>query len=649
MTRRHDDFATDRLAGIVESADDAIVSLDVAGLITSWNHGAERMFGYRPSEVIGQPFHILVPEDRRDEETEATQRVIDGQSVAHYESLMLHKSGRAVEVSVAISAIVASDGLVTGLSVIARDLTESNRLRQIARHFEAIVVSSDDAIVSKDLDGTVITWNRAAEQMFGYTAEEIIGRSIRIIIPDDRQSEEDTVLARIRRGEHVDHYETLRRHKDGRLVPISLTVSPLRNADGKVVGASKIARDMTERHRAEQERQRLSALANEASRLKDEFLATLSHELRTPLNAIVGYVGLLRSKRLPAERHDQALDVIGRNLTSLTQIVEDILDISRIVSGDLRLAVEPVDLVPLTHAAIEAARSTAGVKDITLTLNLDPSPGLVSGDPARLQQILWNLLANAVKFTPAGGRVHVALERVDSRVAFTVTDSGVGIAPEFLPHIFERFRQADGSPARRAGGLGLGLALARQLVELQGGEISVASSGIGAGATFRVMFPVRKPGEPVVPVPVTVAPVPAREAPPLPDLRGVRILAVDDDPDALQLVKEIAESTGAVVTTASSGSAALEQLQREPADILVSDLAMPSMTGFDLIAAVRQASEEQVSSVPAIALTAFARSEDRVRSLRSGFQMHVAKPVDPAELMAAVEALVRGERRGARP
>ena len=521
-----------------------------------------------------------------------------------------------------------------------KDELSPQRLQDDAWRLAAIVDSSDDAIVSKDLNGIVRSWNGAAERIFGYTADEMIGQSIRRVIPADLQQEEDQVLSRIRRGERVEHYETIRQKKDGTLFPISLTVSPVRDSDGRVVGASKIARDITERKRGEEERQRLLRVAQEASRLKDEFLATLSHELRTPLNAIVGYSRMLQSGLVTSDKQARAVETIVRNATSLTQIVEDVLDISRIVKGKVRLNVQAVELPDIVREAVETIRPAANAKGVRLEIIADSRTPPVAGDPERLQQVMWNLLSNAVKFTGRGGRVQVRLERVHSRIEITVSDTGSGIPADFLPFIFERFRQLDGGISRERGGLGLGLSIARQLVELQGGRITASSEGEGKGATFRVELPV-----------MIVRPEDAhelREHPQsptrqprldIPQLEGLRVLAVDDDQDALLLVREILEATGAVVMTADSAEQALRLCQDLKPDVLLADLGMPRMNGFELIECVRRSADPQVRDIPAAALTAYTRSDDRTKALRMGFQIHLAKPIEPGELMAAIAAI----------
>jgi PAS domain S-box-containing protein len=636
------DEAQKHLVTIVDATDDVIIGKDAAGLILSWNLAAERVLGYTEAELIGQSIRLIWPPELQDEEQAVLTGVLAGRGARHYETLRLHKDGHRVPMSVTISPITTPQGEIVGTYTIAQDVTTSRRLERDARHLAAIVDSSDDAIVSKDLDGVVISWNAAAEAMFGYSADEMIGRSIRHIIPADRQQEEDEVLRRIRAGQKVEHYETVRERKDGGLVAVSLTVSPIRDEYGTVVGASKIARDISERQRAEQERQHLLGIARSASRLKDEFLATLSHELRTPLNAIVGYLRIMHSGLITGEKQRRAMDIVVRNARSLSQIVEDVLDVSRITSGKLRLEMQSVALPPLIEEAVETVRPAAEAKGVRVETILDQDAGPVSGDPERLRQIVWNLCSNAVKFTNRGGQVEVRLERTNADVEIVVSDTGIGIAPEFLPHVFERFRQEDGGINRALGGLGLGLAISRHLVELQGGRIFAASDGPGKGSTFRVELPLRDPrneyqGHKSQPPAQSTAAVPIV----VPTLHGVRVLAVDNDRDALALVREVIEATGASVVTADSAQDAWEKLNGLNMDILLADLGMPGMDGFELIARVRHSDRVEIAQIPAVALTAFARSEDRARALRSGFQLHLAKPIDPADLMAAVEALAK--------
>ena len=390
----------------------------------------------------------------------------------------------------------------------------------------------------------------------------------------------------------------------------------------------------------------------EASRLKDDFLASLSHELRTPLNAILGYARLLRSGMVPPDKQQKALDTIERNVTSLTQIVEDVLDVSRIVSGKIRLNVQTVDFPAIVRSAIDSIALAAEAKGLRVETVLDPQAGPISGDPERLQQVLWNLLSNAVKFTGRGGKVQVRLERVNSSVEVVVSDTGVGIAPEFLPHVFERFRQADAGITRERGGLGLGLSIARQLTEMHGGTIEASSGGPGTGATFRVKLPLMIV-HPTRDERQRFEPRPEQRPAEIPsgDLRDVHVLAVDDERDALTLVAEVLQVAGARVTTVSSAHQALAALDNEVPDVIVADLGMPLVDGYQFIDRVRRHRNPRVRELPAAALTAYARTDDRMRALRAGFHIHLAKPIDPAELVTTIAALANRfvARGGDRP
>jgi PAS domain S-box-containing protein len=507
-------------------------------------------------------------------------------------------------------------------------------------HLASIVRFSDDAIVSKLLDGTITSWNLAAERMFGYSAAEAVGQSIKLIVPRDRWGEEDEVLARLSRGEVIDHFETVRQRKDGSRFEISLTVSPVKDESGRIVGASKIARDISERRRAEEERARLLDEAQAANRAKTNFLAVLSHELRTPLNPILGWAEVLRLRRDEPGLTDRGLEAIVRNVKAQVKLIDDLLDVSKIEAGKLRLEVRTVELAPIVEAALDAIAPAAEAKQIQVQRVLDPS-GLVLGDSDRLQQVIWNLLANAVKFTPKRGRVQVCVSRINSHVEVTVSDTGPGIAAGYLPHVFDRFSQADTSIRRHFGGLGLGLTIARELVELHGGTIEARSEGEGKGATFVIKLPRS----------LVAAPPPgeAREHPTAaafgpsglqyPNLAGVRVLLVDDDAATREVAQAILEPLGADIRLASSAAEALVLLARDRPDVLVADIEMPGQDGYSLIHSIRALPAHAGAGTPAAALTAFARPEDRWRALDAGFQLHLAKPVEPLGLAIAVAHL----------
>jgi PAS domain S-box-containing protein len=514
-------------------------------------------------------------------------------------------------------------------------------------YLAAIVESSDDAIISKNLDGVIQSCNAAAERIFGYTAEELIGHPVQMLIPAERLAEEQEILRRIRRGERVDHFETVRLAKGGRRVDISLTVSAVRDVSGTIIGASKVARDVTERKRAAAiaaahavERERLleaervaRAEAERAGRVKDEFVAMVSHELRTPLNAILGWTQLLASSPDDQSLQKQGLDVIERNTRIQSQLIADLLDVSRMIAGKLEVILQPVELRPIVEDAIQATRLDAENKGISLVADLDPEPALIAGDPARLQQVIWNLLSNAIKFSDSGRHVRITLRRGDAHAEIVVADDGPGIRPEYLPHVFDRFNQADRTISRRFGGLGLGLAIVKHIVELHGGSVRADSRGEGEGSTFTVALPVAAYG----------GAVPVQESAPSTEvdaLDGVRVLLVEDEPDTLEFLRRLLEGHGAAVVAVATAHEAIDHLHGPPPDVLISDIGLPGMDGYELMRHIRQ-QIPACERMPGIALTAYARAEDRTRALRGGYQTHIAKPVENSELVAAVAAFMR--------
>lgn len=561
-----------------------------------------------------------------------------GESAGYFDTAF----GRALlilSIMLVFSTIVWWSGLVLDRVDIARGY--------VSERLGAIVESSDDAIISKKLDGTITTWNQAAEELFGYTAEEMIGQNIRRIIPRERLEEEESIISRITQGERVAHFQTERIGKDGKRVSLSLTISPVKDITGKIIGASKIARDISAFKQREADREEALAAehaarktAEQAGRMKDEFLATLSHELRTPMSAILGWSQLLKREPSGSGNLQQGLEVIERNARVQTQLIEDLLDMSAIISGKVRLNIQSIDPVGFIEAALETVRPASEAKGIRIEKLLDPAAGPIFGDPNRMQQIVWNLVSNAIKFTPRGGKVQVVLQRVNSHIEIAVADTGIGIKTEFLPHVFERFRQADASTSRKHGGLGLGLAIVRHLVELHGGTIVAASPGEGSGTTFTVNLPLsvvhrEDPGAPRAHPRTQAEPGAFRSL----DLSKVKVLVVDDEPDARQLIRRILEECQANVITASNAAEAVASVESERPDVLVSDIGMPETDGYELLKRVRALGRTRGGKIPAIALTAFARSEDRTRALQAGFQVHVSKPVEPSELIATVASV----------
>lgn len=504
-------------------------------------------------------------------------------------------------------------------------------------------------------DGSIFWYNRGWYDYTGTTLEEMQGWGWqKVHDPGMLPLVMEGWTKSIRTGEPFDMEFPLR-GADGTFRWFLTRVNPFRDAEGNVVRWFGTNTDVDRVKRAEADRERLLTSEQEARQqaeremqMKDEFMATVSHELRTPLNAILGWTSILRSSTDPAEIAESA-EVIERNARAQAQLIEDLLDVSRIISGKVRLDVQRVDLVPVINAALESVRPTAAARDIRLTSILDPIAGPVSGDPARLQQILWNLLTNALKFTPKGGRVQIILERVNSHLDMCVIDNGEGIAPELLPHVFDRFRQGDSSTTRRHRGLGLGLAIVKNLVELHGGTVRVKSAGPDQGSTFAISLPVMA-AKIDLPDVASRHPSAGIKATSLeeenPSLQGLRVLTVDDEPDARELVRRILSRCGAEVDVAASGEEALLIIPKRRPHVLVMDIGMPGEDGYSAIRRVRQLSLTDGGDVPAIALTAFARSEDRRRAVLAGFQMHMSKPVEPAELVAMVASL--GRRREVR-
>ncbi len=432
-------------------------------------------------------------------------------------------------------------------------------------------------------------------------------------------------------------------------------VSNVNDEDGHHVIQCNI-RDITERRRREEERELLlkdalalraeadtsRAEADIANSIKDEFLAVLSHELRTPLTSILGWSNLLATGNLDEQAANRAVETIVRSARAQKQLIDDLLDMSRIVTGKLRLNVRPVELAPIIEAVVDSVRPSADSREIRLKTALESLMSPVSGDPDRIQQIIWNLLSNAIKFTPKGGQIDVRLERVHSHIEITISDTGQGIAPEFLEHIFERFRQSDSSSTRRHGGLGLGLSIVRQLVELHGGTVTAQSPGEGFGTIIRVLLPLLSIHQELSDIDMTHTLIGSKTLTFWqPSLNDLRVLIVEDEPDARELVAAVLTARGAEVVSVGSAGEALEEMERQQFDVLVSDIGMPSMDGYALIERVRQLPAERGGRIPAAALTAYAGVEDRMRVLSSGYQMHIPKPVEPAELTTVVANLAR--------
>ena len=531
--------------------------------------------------------------------------------------------------------------LVATIRALLRTREAENRARQVTAWWQSTFDAIGDGVMLLDREGRILRVNRAMAGLLGHTADELIGQSGLPALPGAVRPPDGWPAERARRTRERASAEV---ERDGRWFEI--VADPVLDEAGEVSAIVRTVKDITERKQSETRLGDLLAReqaarheAEQVNRVKDEFLATLSHELRTPLNAIVGWTHVLRAGGLDAPATARAIETIGRNANLQAQLISDILDVSRIIAGKLRLELRAVDLADVVGEALETVKPAATAKGIKLEAILDPHAVGVTGDPNRLQQVAWNLLSNAIKFTPREGRVQVRLESSNSTVILTVEDNGPGIDAGFLPHVFERFRQADASSTRPHGGLGLGLAIVRHLVELHGGTVEANNRGDGHGAVFQVSLPRR-----------SVRPAPTPEASPTPvadptwmdkapSLAGTRVLVVDDDADARGLIQFVLEQCGAGVRTAASAVDGLDVLAEWRPHVLLADVEMPGEDGYSLIAKVRALPPETGGATPAAALTGYAAAQDRIRALQAGFQLHVAKPVQPAELATVVATL----------
>jgi PAS domain S-box-containing protein len=666
MSPKHDESlrrSDERFRVLVDGIRDyAIFMLDPEGQVVTWNSGAVLIKGYQADEIVGQHFSKFYPPEALKRDLPGHElRVASSEGRFEDEGWRVRKDGSLFWANVVISALRNRGGDLLGYAKVTRDLTQRRQheesVRQSEERFRLLVEGvADYAIFMLDVNGHVATWNSGAARIKGYRSEDIIGQHFRKFYPQDIAESgwpEHELRVAAAEGRFVD--EGWRVRKDGSRFWAHVTITALRDEAGRLRGFAKLTRDLTERKRTEAleasgaERDQLleaergaRMLAQRTARMKDEFLATLSHELRTPLNAILGWTQLIRKDAIARpDDLQRGMEVIERNARAQVRLIDDLLDLSRIMSGRFRLDVQQVSLVEIVRGALDSIEPAAQTKGVRLESVLDPRSVIVSADPARLQQVFWNLLSNAVKFTPKGGRIQVLLQRVNSHIEFSVTDSGIGIPAGFLPHVFERFSQKDSSTHREYGGLGLGLAISKQLVDLHGGSIHAKSLGEGHGATFVVVLPLIMLGK-ETDRSARIHPSAAEdlsEAVPVPKLDGVSALVVDDESDARELIQRVLEKQGASVRLAGSGEEALRMLETYQPDVLISDIGMPGMDGYQFMKRMR-AGETSQRRTPALALTAFARADDRKHAILAGYQAHLSKPFDMAELAIVVAGLV---------
>jgi PAS domain S-box-containing protein len=640
------------LQALIQASPVAIINLDPQGIVEIWNPAAERIYGWSEQEVKGRPLPT-VPAEREEQYRRDHRDASRGVIFNGLETRRRRKDGTLIDVSISTAPLRNAAGEVTSVVALVTDITERKlseaALRESEDRFRTVAETASDAIIMIDEQSTIVFINPAAESIFGYAVEEMSGRQLTMLMPE--------YLRHIHRQSLDRYIETGRNHiswravelpglrKDGREIPLELSFGEfIREGRHFFTG---IARDISKRKELETAlRLRAEELA-EANRIKDEFLATLSHELRTPLTSILGWAHLLQTGKLDAGVAARGLEAIQRNARSQAQLIEDLLDVSRVISGKLHIEVQPINLASVIEAAIDGVRPAADAKGVELTAMLNRSL-VVSGDPDRLQQVIWNLLSNSIKFTSASGRIELQLVRArdSSEAQIVVKDTGIGISPDFLPHVFDRFSQADSTSTRNYGGLGLGLALVRHLIEMHGGHVRAESPGTDLGATFTVKLPL-----------IASAETTGRRAPALrltdhsstgdcgeQELEGLRVLIVDDEEDARDLVGTVLKQCGAETFMAGSAKDAITAIEEKRPDVLVCDIGMPGEDGYALIGRVRALAAERGGDVPAVALTAYAREEDRRRALHAGFQVHVSKPIKPSQLVRVVAGLAGRNR-----
>ncbi len=602
------------LAAIIDSSDDAIVAKTLDGVITAWNRSAQRIFGFTPEEAVGQHISIIIPEDRQDEEFVILGKVKAGQRVDHFETIRRAKDGTLVDISLTVSPIRDDDGRIIGASKVARDIRIVKEAERQSAYLAAIVDSSDDAIISKNLDGMITSWNQGAERIFGYTPDEAVGKHITLIVPPNLIDEEYAILARVKFGERIDHFETLRRARNGDLLDISLTVSPIRDGSGRIVGASKVARNITEQKRAVKE------LA-ETNQRKDEFLANMSHELRTPLNAIIGLTHLVTRTETLTPKGQQFLTMIGQSSDNLLSLINDLLDFSKAEAGSFQFENIEFNLPELIERTVVLQDAIVRAKSLDLKVSyIGDLCDRYVGDPLRIQQILTNLLANAIKFTEKGGiEIRVALkseEAGQSRLAFEVSDTGIGIPTDKLPLVFDKFIQADASTARTHGGSGLGLSICRALAEAMNGCISVVSSH-GLGSTFTVEIVLTNSPD-------------AQRITAQADAQKRNVLVVEDFEPNIMVLAGMLDTWGYSYDLARNGMEALRRAERGMYDVILMDVQMPGMDGFECTRSIRKyEAKTGKPRTPIVAITAHVYEKDRAQCLAAGMDGFIPKPLNP--------------------
>jgi PAS domain S-box-containing protein len=613
------------------SIGDAVICTDSGGRVTYLNRMAEALTGWAGGEAGGRPlpevFRIVNERTREPAENPALRALREGTIVGlANHTVLIARDGTERPIDDSAAPLRDEGGATLGAVLVFRDVSERKRAEETQAFLAAIVQSSEDAIVSKTLEGVIRSWNAGAERLFGYTAREAVGRPITLIIPPERLDEEQEILARIRGGERVEHFETVRVTKDGRRLDISLSVSPVRDGAGRVVGASKVARDITDRKKAEQ-------ALREADRRKDEFIALLAHELLNPLAPLRNGLQIMRLAPGDSAAVAQARTMMERQLGHVVRLIDDLLDVSRINRHKMELRRSRVHLADVISSAVETARPLIDESGRHLSVTLPPEPIFLDADLTRLAQVFSNLLTNSAKYTERGGRIWLAAERRGGEVVATVRDDGIGIPAEALPSIFDMFSQVGRTVERSTGGLGIGLALVKGLVEMHGGAVEAHSAGVGKGSTFTVRLPILESR----PEGVAGAPPqgsPAAKGP------GKRVLVVDDNRDAAASTATLLRLMGNEVRTAHDGVEAVSAAEAFEPQVILMDVGMPRLNGYEATRRIRE--QPWGRSMVIVALTGWGQEGDKERSREAGCDSHLVKPVNLTDL----EKLVGGGDAG---
>jgi PAS domain S-box-containing protein len=603
----------------LSSIGDAVIVTDAAGQVTFLNAVAASLCGWTADEATGEPlkkvFHIINEKTRKVVESPVEKVIAHGCIVGlANHTVLLTRDGRETAIDDSAAPIFNDAGQISGVVLVFRDVSEKRKSEQLKQHLAAIVESSEDIIVSKTLDGIITSWNKGAEHALRYKPEEVIGKHVSILIPPEQAEDTERILGSIHRGERVEHYRSKRRRKDGGIIDVSITVSPIHDEEGEIIGASKVGRDITHQKKLEQE-------IEESNRRKDEFLAMLAHELRNPIAAIHGASQLLGTRGSEQDLR-WAQEVIQRQVGNLSRLIDDLLDASRITRGKIALRKQVVDLAPIVTSALEIVRPLIEDRRHELNVSLAAGELRLEADPLRLEQILVNLLTNSAKYTDSGGRIFLMAAYEQDEIVIKLEDTGIGIEPKMLPRIFELFAQGDRTIDRAEGGLGIGLTIVERLVEMHGGSVTAHSEGLGKGSKFTVRLPAAFHGRTIH----QESPIQSKFS-----RTPLRVLVVDDNHDMVSGLARLLRMQGHDVQVAYDGQTAIELASEIRPDVILLDIGLPGMSGYEVVRRLR--TDTALRNILFIAISGYGQDEDIRKAKEAGFDNHLVKPINYHTLM----------------